>query len=429
MSRVFLSASVAVFALAPALLFAQKAPERTKELKDAERFVASSMLAPDAAEARARLERALNPLQQAMAKDPDNALVWFTSGQVFTGLNEMARADSAFDKAAALYPPLATDIEQERLRAWNAYFQAGLKSMDEKKYPEAIKHMETAELIYDVRPESKLNLAALYANQSEFAKAEANYRAVAALANSPEVAKLQAEEAAQWKRFGRMATLKIAEVAAARGVTAFEERRYDDAIAAFREARELNAHARDYHYNLAQSLYAKARDAEDRRADIKDQNSAEAKQIAKDLLATYTEVEPIAMQTRAVDPNNEDLFQLLMRSYRVRGDLATDAATKAAFQKKVSDLLKDHASLDAVISDLNTAINVQEATVSGTLRNLKLATGAPVKIVVTLIGTDGSVVGEQEIVVNAPAVNADAKFEGTVKVTGDVAGWKYILRK
>jgi tetratricopeptide (TPR) repeat protein len=428
MSRVFLSAAVAAVILAPSGLSAQKAPERTKELKDAERFVASSMVAPDPAEARARLERALNPLQQAQAKDPDNALVWFTSGQVYAGLNEIARADSAFDKAAVLYAPLAAEIEVERLRSWNSAFEAGLKSMDEQKYPEAIAYMENAELIYDVRPESKLNLAALYANQSEFAKAEAAYRSVAALVAAADLTKLQAEEATQWKRFGRMATLKIAEVAAARGVKAFEENRYDDAITAFREARELNPHARDYHYNLAQSLYAKARDAEDRRAEMKDQNSAAAKELAKELVSTYTEVEPIAMQTRAVDPNNEDLFQLLMRSYRVRGDLAADAATKAEYQKKVSDLLKDHASLGAVISDLNTSINGQEANVTGTLRNLKLAAGAPVKILVTLMSTDGSVAGEQEITVNAPAANADAKFEGVVKVNGDIAGWKYSLR-
>lgn len=428
MSRLFLSAAVAVAVLAPAHLFGQKAPERTKELKDAERFVASSMVAPDPAEARARLERALNPLQQAMAKDPDNALVWFTSGQVFVGLNQMARADSAFDKAAALYAPLAPDIEQERLRAWNGYFEAGLKAMDTGNYPEAITLLETAEVIYDVRPESKLNLAALYANQSEFGKAEAAYRAVSAIVNGPEAAKLQPEEAAQWKRFGRMASLKIAEVAGARGIKAFEESRYDDAIAAFREARDLNPHARDYHYNLAQSLYAKARDAEDRRANLKDQKSAEAKQIAQDLVATYTEVEPIAMHARSIDPNNEDLFQLLMHSYRVRGDLGADAATKSAYQKKVSDLLKDHAALNAVISDLNTTFGIEEATVRGTLRNLKLAPGTPVKILVTLVAADGSVADEQEIVVNAPAVNADATFEGTMKVTGDVAGWKYVLR-
>lgn len=429
MSRVCLSAVFAALILTPSGLLAQKEPQRTKELKDAERFVASSMVAPDPAEARARLERALNPLQQAMAKDPDNALVWFTSGQVFAGLNEIARADSAFDKAAALYPPLAADIEVERLRAWNSAFEAGLKSMDEQKYPEAITQLETAELIYDARPESKLNLAALYANKNELARAEATYRAVATLATSENVAKLHEEEAAQWKRFGRMATLKIGEVVAARGVTAFEERRYDDAIAAFREARELNPYARDYHYNLAQSLYAKARDAEDKRSDMKNQNSAAAKEIAAELIATYTEVEPIAMHTRTVDPNNEDLFQLLARSFRVRGDLATDAATKTMFQKKVADLLNDHASLAGVITDLSTAVNGSDATVRGTLRNLKLAPGTPAKVVVTLIAMDGSVAGEQEIVVNAPPANADATFEGKMKVTGDVAGWKYSLRK
>src|SRR5688572_11394759 len=110
MSRIA-AAVLATALLLPSLAFAQKEPERTKELKEAEKFLTSALIASDSAERKSRLERALNPLQTAMAKSPDNALVWFTAGQVYAGLADFARADTAFDKAEQLHPPLRDEIQ------------------------------------------------------------------------------------------------------------------------------------------------------------------------------------------------------------------------------------------------------------------------------------------------------------------------------
>jgi tetratricopeptide (TPR) repeat protein len=429
MSRVFLSAAVfTIIALTPSGLAAQKEPERTKELKDAERFIASAMLAGDSAEARARLERALKPLEEGRTKNPDNALVWFASGQVFAGLNETARADSAFDRAEALYPPIAADVRGERLKAWNRAFESAVHLMDAKEYPAAIAHLERAEAIYADRPESKLNLGALYASAGESARAEAAYRAVLELTSGPAAASLQAEEAAQWKRFGALAKLRVAEMLGARGVEAFNTERYDDAAQAFREANKLNPHSRDYNYNLAQSLFARARDIEAKLEDITDKKSAEAKKLTADLQTNYAELEQVVSQTRAVDPNNEDLFQLLMRSYRVRGELAAEAAAKARYQKSAGDLMKDHQALKVVVTDLAAEVGLSEATVRGTLRNVTVAPGSPITLTVSMLGLDGSSVGEQEVVVNAPAAKEEVKFQAVVKTTGDVAGWKYVVK-
>lgn len=429
MSRIFLTAlAAAAITMAPSTLLAQQEPQRTKELKDAERFIASAMVAPDTAEARARLVRALDPLQQAMLKNPDNALVWFTSGQVYVRLDDFARADSAFDKAETLYPPMASDVEGERLRAWNAAFEAGLRQMDATAYPAAIAEMERAESIYEGRPESKLNIGALYAGQGDVVRAEAAYRSALALTKSDAVAALQPQEAADWKRFEGLATMKIAEVLGARGVTAFEAGDYDDAAKSFRDARDLNPYARDYHFNLAQSLFARARDTEDRLAEISDPKSADAKKLAADLLAYYADLEPVVADTRAADPNNEDLFHLLMRSYRVRGDLSADAADKKRFQESSAALMKEHGALPAVISEIGTSVDGGEAAIRGSLRNISVTAGAPIKLEVTLLGIDGSIAGQQEIILKAPAIDEDVAFEGVAKISGDVAGWKYVVK-
>ena len=64
---------------------------------------------------------------------------------------------------------------------------------------------------------------------------------------------------------------------------------------------------------------------------------------------------------------------------------------------------------------------------SGTLKNAKLAENAPVTIRFALLSLDGTVVGEQEVVVNAPAPDAETQFEAQATVTGNVAGWRYTV--
>jgi tetratricopeptide (TPR) repeat protein len=96
-----------------------------------------------------------------MAKNPENAKVWFMVGQVYVGLGNFLGADSAFKKAEQLYPGYAEDISGEREVAWVEAFNAGLAQMDKKNTDEAIKQLELAELMYPHRPEGKMNLGAL----------------------------------------------------------------------------------------------------------------------------------------------------------------------------------------------------------------------------------------------------------------------------
>ena len=440
--RVLLILSITL--LSGSSAFAQKEPPETKELKEAEKFRASAMMAGDSAERKSRLGRALNPLQQAMVKTPDNARVWLVAGQVYAALGEYARADSAFVKAQQLHPAYADEITNQRLGAWAAAFNAGVELMDQRKYDEAITMMQTAETMYAERPESKMNLAALYANKGDVTRAEAFFRSVLELTNSPAKTKLKPEDAAQWGRFAEMATINLAQMIGQRGVDAFEHERYDEAIRFFRDAHALNAQARDYAYNLAQSLYAKARQQEQARTklleeektarvkkDLKTANAkaAEAKQLAAELVAAYNEVEPLVTKTRIVDPNNEDVYLLLMRAHRVRGDLSPTGPTKTDYTKRAEELLRQHQALEAEVLGISITPGGGEAIVRGELRNLKLSPGTPVKVRMTLLGLTGSPVGEEEVSVTAPAAQQTAKFEMRTKLNGELAAWKYQIVK
>ena len=429
--------------LSASALLAQKEPPQTKEIKEAEKFVATAMIASDANDRKSRLERALNPLQQAMVKDPQNARVWLVAGQVYAGLSDFARADSAYIKSLQLYPAYAEEISAQRLRAWAAAFNTAVEQMDQRKYEEALVTLEGAERMYNERPESKMNLASIYANKADIARAETTLRSVVTLTTGPAKTKLKPEDAAQWVKFTEMATINLAQMVGQRGVEAFEKENYDDAAKAFREAHQLNPHARDYSYNLAQSLYAKARKVEDKRSELleaekaarakKDSKTAAAKseevaKLATDLTAYYTELEPLVARARTVDPNNEDLFLLQMRAYRVRAELSP-AAGKGEFLKRADELLKQHQALEVSISDISITPGSGEASVKGTLQNLKLTAGAPAKVHVMLLGLDGSVVGEEDAIVTAPAVQKTAPFELKTKLTGELAAWKYEIRK
>lgn len=416
---------VLLLMLAPASGFAQKEPQRTKEVRDAEKFVTSALIAPDSAEKKSRLERALNPLQVAMTKTPDNALVWFTAGQVYAGLADYARADSAFDRAEQLHPPLREEIRAQRASAWLQAAGAGEALMNSQQYPQAISRFEQAEALYDERPESKINLAVLYANAGEYARSEVAYRSVIDLHSVP----VNAEDSSARGRFREIATIRLAQLMDRRGVEAFEAQRYDDAVAAFSDARALNPHARDHAFNLAQSIYAQARALEDARKDIVAKDAAQSTRMGNELVALYTRIDPILDELRMMDPSNEDLFILPMRSFRVRGDLTTDAAAKTRYSQRAAEMFKLHQERVVELVGVAAGNSGSDGFVRGTLRNLKLKPDAPVNVRVTLLALDGRTIGGDEFAIAAPAADLTTPFELTMKVTGEVAAWKYEILK
>ncbi|HEX6558893.1 MAG TPA: tetratricopeptide repeat protein [Longimicrobiales bacterium] len=435
-----LSVAIALVAFAPSAR-AQE-PPRTKDVKEAEKFMASAMTAQDTAERRSRFERALNPLRIAATKDPSNARVWVAMGQAYAGLHDAVHADSAFRKAQELYPGFADEINNLRLGGWADAFNAGVALMDAQKYEEAIVVLQGAELFNSTRPESKMNLGALYANKGDAAQAEQHFRAAWAITEGPEKAKLKPEDAANWTRYAALAKLSVAQMVAQRGVEGFEAQKYDDAIKYFKEAHELNPVARDYTYNLAQSLYAKATPMEQRRQKLADEEKAararkdastakakadEAAAISKELLDMYAQVEPLTVAAREMDPMNEDLFLLQARSYRIRGDLVSDAATRSTYMSRVNDLLTLHDAMPVEVTGIAVGPGTPESTVKGQVKNRKLKAGDPVKVHFTLLGMDGASIGEQDIMITAPAVGQTAPFEVKVKTSGDVAGWKYAI--
>jgi tetratricopeptide (TPR) repeat protein len=427
----------------PAMAQAQKAPPDTKQTKDAEKFLGLAMMQPSPERKKPYYEQALKPLQEAMAKNPENPKVWFMAGQVYVGLGNFLSADSAFKKAQQLFPDYSTDIDGEREVAWVEAFNAGLAHMDAKNPEEAIKQLELAELMYPHRPEAKMNLGALYAQKNETEKAVKVFEAAIVSTNGPLKDKLKPEDAANWKRYAEMANLNIAQILGAAGVEQFQAEKFDEAIGSFSRAMKINPQSRDYLYNLAQSYYAKAGKIEDERAALlaqadeltKAKKAADAKakadeaaKFAATLLPLYEQIIQLGEKTILADPANEGLYLVVARSYKLTGDMG-DPAKKSDFQNKALAVFTKRDELAFEVADVQVGTGENEAVVKGTVKNRKAAPGSPLKIKVTLLSAAGATIGQGEITVAAPAAEQTANFENKIPVTGEVAGWRYEVVK
>lgn len=421
---------IAVFAalLSATAVYAQE-PIKPKELKDADRFIASSMTTNDTIEKRSRLERALNPIQQAIAKYPDNAAVWLQAGQVYSSLRDFNRADSAFKKAEELYQPYAADIAVERLRVWADLFNAGVVEIDRNDFVAATKYLELAEVMYDGRPESKLNLASIYSNNGDYAKAETFFRGTIAAAEGPDAAKLPAEERAQWNRYSETAKVALSNLLAQRGIDAYNAGKFDVAIGEFRNALTVNPASRDHLSNMIESINAQAQKLEGVADSLTGAKKvADAQKLVADISQLHADLEPAIKAVREKDPNNRDFFLLLLRSYQYRGKNAKDAASKAAFEKQMNAVAALYEQTTFDVNSVGLPRNFGDTFVQGKITNNKLTAGTPVKVHFTLLAIDGTPVVETDVDVVAPAPKQSVEFKVPVKAPRDVAGWKYEVK-
>lgn len=442
MNRLGRALALAALAALPSAAFAQKEPQDTKETKEAQKSLGLAMMRQTPEQKRPLYEAALKQLQLGMTKDPANAKVWLMAGQVYVGLNDFAGADSAFRKAQELHPAYEEDINGEREVAWVEAFNAGIQQMDQKNTEEAIRLLEVAELMYPHRPEAKMNLGALYASKNETDKAVGAFTKAIESINGPLREKLKPEDAASWKRYADMAKLNIAQIVGAAGVEQFTAEKFDEAIVSFTKASEINPHSRDYLFNLAQSHYAKASKIEEARSALvaeeeelkKAKKPAEAKtkadeaaRLGNDLLPLYAQIAQIAEKVMQMDPANESLYHLVARSYKMSGDMVVDPKVRSDWQNKALAVLTKREELKFEVAEVSVQTAEGEVIIKGSVKNLKAAPGSPLKLRVTVLGVDGSPIGEQEFTVTAPAADASAAFEGKAAITGEVAGWRYIV--
>ena len=425
--------AAAVLSLAvPAAVSAQKDSRYTREVS---KFLGLALTRPDEASRLEMYQKALEAANEGIAKDADNAKVWLLAGQVHAALNNYAQADSAFERAIAMHPEYAQEVQAEREQAWMTAFNEGVALMDQQDFPGAIAALEAANELYPDRPEGYLNLGSLYANAQRTEDAVRAFEGAIAAAQSDLAATVPAETQAQWQRYAQLARSNIAQIHGSEGVRLFQAQQFEDAAAAFKRAMDINPHARDFHFNYAQAMFARSQRLEEQkdsadarlaRAAAADKAAAQAEvdRLAEEMRPLYNEMIAASEKTLEFDPANEMLYVLIGRAHRMLGALGDEAATKAG-QDRALALLTQREELPVHIGQISMRSEPEATTVSGAVIGGKAAAGTAVTIRVTLVGLDGNTVGESEVTVTSAGPDAEAPFSVVIPTTGEVAGWKY----
>lgn len=422
-----------VLLVMPAGVSAQGDNSHTRE---ATRHIGLAMTRQDDAERQQMYQQALTALEAGMQDEPDHAKTWFLAGGVYAALGQFQQAHEAFNKAVELYPDYQADLAIEREQAWVHAFNAGVAAMDTQDYSGAIAALEAANQLYPQRPEAYLNLASLYSNQNEPERAIEVLETAIEIIEAADPEQVQPETLEQWGRYAQLARINMGQIQGQAGIIAFQEEDYDRAAQLFKAAAEVNPHSRDFRYNYVQSVFAKTQDLEEARdsvlaamqaatGDAQVAANAELERHDAELMELYDELLVGVDAVQPIDPNNEMLYVIAARAHRMKGVLSGDQAAAKIGQDKALELLTQRDQLPVEVSTLAIDGQGEAATIAGTLRNRSVPAGTPVVLRLTLLGIDGAPVGEGEITVTAPAADTDTEFEGSIPVTGEIAGWRY----
>lgn len=388
--------------------------------------------------------------QNAQDKNP---AAWYYLGRIYLRRGDVAGADSALRKAQELAPDCAQDIAKyrkvafapiinraidfsknhqddsavvyyRRAAAWMpgspiaAYNLAGMfasQKMDDSAlvyYDAAMKAAtDTAAQTVKLRDQSAYNRAVLLARTQKYPEAVAAFTQylqwvpddadgkkglIASLRGAGMADSANAMEKRLGVTAGNPAAPAAVTGAAAdynAAATAFNEKRYADALTAVNKFLAAEPMAREGLYIKARSLYELKR-------------GPEAVQAANALLA--------------VDPLSESAVQLLGAAYNVTQN--SNMAVKTRLQ--LNALPVSVSSVSAVPSGGGVALT---ATVTGRAAKddkMKPIAPAPITLVFEFLNTQGAVVATQEA--SVPALKPGEQFQLKLEVQGQgVTSWRY----
>jgi tetratricopeptide (TPR) repeat protein len=404
----------------------------------------------------ANRERALNDGERVVIEaiqqngQDKNPAAWYYLGRIYLRRGDIAGADSAFRKAQELAPDCTADISKFRQVAFAPIINRAIDFGKNHQDDSALVYYRRAAAWMPGSPIAAYNLAGMFASQKMDDSALVYYDAAlkAATDSSAQTIKLRNQSAynravllartqkypeavaafsqyLQWvpddadgkkglvaslrgagmadsanameKRLGVTPAVPAAVTGAAAdyntAATAFNEKRYADALTAVNKFLTVEPMSREGLYIKARSLYELKR-------------GPEAVQAATALLA--------------VDPMSESAVQLLGAAYNVTQN--SNMAVKTRLQ--LNALPVSVSSVTATPSGGGVALT---ATVTGRAAKddkMKPIPAAPMTLVFEFLNSQGAVVATQEA--SVPALKAGEQFQLKLEVQGQgVTSWRY----
>ncbi|HSM36670.1 MAG TPA: tetratricopeptide repeat protein [Longimicrobiales bacterium] len=485
MSRVrMILALVALGTMAGAL------PVQAQEPSD-NRFTRSVALylrqADDAAnpEDKNRLyEQAIESAQEGL-EDGSNPKLLMLLGRVYAALGRTAEAADVWDRAIDLYPPYEEELARDRQNAWVRSYNAAVNASRQGDNEAAVEHYKSADMIFQGRPEAKLNLGNLMAIQGEDEQAIEYLRGALEIMDSEDAEQLRERDPEAFDANRRAAVFNLAQVLARAdrreeaveayqeylehspedmialgnlgvvlsnlgrdeevadlygealerddltaadyfrlGLGLFEAERYEQAQTAFEKSLDKNPYDRDARYNLANTVYARARAIQDELVEAGESPDAEQR---AGLIEFYGALKEHADALAEVDPQNESIVALQAQAARSLSDLEEDQAASDALRAETSRILERRQSLAYAIDNVSMEVDGGYVIVTGTVVNINGTEGDPVTLHMVAVDESGAAVAEGDVTINLPAADATAEWEAEMQLSEEItpAGWRY----
>ena len=392
----------------------------------------------------------LESVYDGLAREDDNPMSYLHLGIVQTGLKNYLAADSAFDRAEALYPDYLDEDDgtnQYRLNGWIEAYNDATGRLEAQDPEGAIELFRFANVLYDKRPEAYLNIGAQTANLGDLNASIEAWRSAIAVIESPDADAGDDETREGWDtQFWIMAQTNLGQVLERDGrsgesVAVYEavlERdpenaqaraslalalagsgQGDAALSIFDEilGRE-DAAPLDY-YNAGVSLYTA--DQMDRAA-LAFQKTVERSPMYRDavqnLAQTLYAIEdyeaqvPHSEKLIELDPYNEFAYQM-----HVRALLQVGREYQAVF-----DILQ---ALPFVIDNLQLQPMASGARVSGVAMNKALEPGTSITLRFTFYDDDGNPLGSADTEVTLTVPDVANAFQVSFEADQQVLGYGY----
>ena len=429
---------------------------------------------------------ALTDARAAIQADPTNPKAYLIGGQAALGAGEWMAADTMFDRAEELYPPYQEQLVSEREQGWVDAYNSGSEALNAGDLEQALVYFRGADALYDDRPEARLALGAVYVRMGDTEQAAEAYQGALDILSGPPPEGIAEDQLAKWNQDRQVAAFNAAQLMAQSGrfaeaarilgdfldahagtlttetelqaLTAragflaqageaeeaealyeqvlgrqdlssaeyfqvgigfFNTGDYVRAADAFETSAELNPYSRDALLNLVQSLYSAALELEET------EETADRNQT---LNQYYDRILEAAEQVREFDPLNRNVLSFMLRAYRAKADLASQAEAQRLTQR-TQELYRVYQQQPYEVSDISLTMRSDtQAEISGVLANLAGEAGEGVTLRFQVLSASGTPIDEATVNVTTPAQGETAEFSATVDIgTDDFAGWRYEL--
>ncbi len=161
-------------------------------------------------------EGAIEQFELSLETNPENVEAWLLKGEAHGELEQWKKMDESFNKVVELDHSYKEEIDKYREQKWKRVFDRGNAENDKKNYNAALELFETCMIIDGSKFESYYN-AAIAANMLDMPKKAYEY--------SKTAYEMNPESAGNAKLFAEVC---------------YKQDRFDEAIAAFKEARALD---------------------------------------------------------------------------------------------------------------------------------------------------------------------------------------------